>query len=539
MFNNRQRFIPLVVAIAVFTTVFLFLVKVLPGIQTVEIDIEGDHPDLLRLFHANSLRFREEAAAPPVSMSRQRTPIKISLNSSFSNFLRIDIGEQKGTVKIYQLKVASYFSGPLLLGPKEIGSLFTTSPDAALQVFADHVAVGISGNDPYLMSKTRLFKPLYGQAAAVALLIAVVVALLAFAGQGRSGQDLPAAQPPSPDLDPPDRLEVLDGLRGLAALMVIADHTWGWFRGVGASGVWIFFALSGFLLARPFINAPRLVLSLAYLAHYLRRRFLRILPMYYTYIFVVYLISGRFNLGFVHALFVEGDGHLWAIPQEMLFYLLWPLAVFLIVLPLWRFPKLTLLALFLVMAAWNRLVTIDAIWLLGMDHVRLPLFFGVFLAGVFFSFLYFPSRGAAGADAPGFKFSGTFASALGLAIVLFFLLFSTGHIFGTRVVYSQKYFGYYGFLAGFLIYCVVHAEGKILHKTLTLAPLRELGIVGLSLYLVHPLVKRVVDGFFILYFDYKLQTLPLFLATLAGSYLLARYTYNHIERPGFQEKLGP
>lgn len=536
MFNNRQRFISLVVAIAVFSTVFLFLVKVLPGIQTLEIDIESDHHDLLRVFHANSLRFREEAAAPPVSMTLQRSSVKILLNSSFSNFLRIDTGEHKGTAKIYQLKVASYFSTPLLLGPKEIGTLFTTSPDASLQVFADHVAVNSSGNDPYLMSKKRLFKPPYGQATAVALIFAVVMAFLVVAGQTRTGQHLGAAQPPPPGLDHPDRLEALDGLRGLAALMVIADHTWGWFRGVGASGVWIFFALSGFLLARPFIDTPRLVLSLAYLARYLRRRFLRILPMYYTYIFVVYLISGRFNLAFIHALFVEGDGHLWAIPQEVLFYLLWPLAVFLIVLPLRRFPKLTMLALFLVMAAWNRLVTLDVIWLLGMDHVRLPLFFGVFLAGVFFSFLYFSGRAPDGADAPGLKVSGTLASALGLAIILFFLLFSTGHIFGTRVVYSQKYFGYYGFLAGCLIYCIVHARGKILHRMLTLAPLRELGIVGLSLYLVHPLVKKILDGFFILYFDYKLKNLPLFLATLAGSYLLARYTYNHIERPGFQEK---
>ncbi len=68
---------------------------------------------MVRIPIHNSLRFREEAAAPPVPMTRQRSSVKITLNSSSSNFLSIDTGEQKGTAKIYQLKVASYFSAPL------------------------------------------------------------------------------------------------------------------------------------------------------------------------------------------------------------------------------------------------------------------------------------------------------------------------------------------------------------------------------------------------------------------------------------------
>jgi peptidoglycan/LPS O-acetylase OafA/YrhL len=260
--------------------------------------------------------------------------------------------------------------------------------------------------------------------------------------------------------------------------------------------------------------------------------------MYYTYIFVVYIISGRLNLAFIHALFLEGDGHLWAIPQEIVFYLLWPWVVFLIVMPLRRFPKITMLALLLAVAAWNRFVTIDTIWLLGMDHVKLPLFFGVFLTGAFFSFLYSFYLASVAADSPVHRLACSLASPLGLIIILFFLLFSTGHIIDQKIVYSQQYVGYYGFLAGFLIFCIVLAKGKILDKVLTLAPLRELGVVGLSLYLVHPLVKKIVDGFSTLYFDYKLKNFSLFLATLVCSYALARYTYIHIERPGFQEKPG-
>jgi peptidoglycan/LPS O-acetylase OafA/YrhL len=65
---------------------------------------------------------------------------------------------------------------------------------------------------------------------------------------------------------------------------------------------------------------------------------------------------------------------------------------------------------------------------------------------------------------------------------------------------------------------------------------KELGKVGLSLYLVHPLVKSVIDNFSTMYLGGKMKNLPLFLATLALSYLLAHYTFRHIEQPGFLER---
>jgi peptidoglycan/LPS O-acetylase OafA/YrhL len=71
---------------------------------------------------------------------------------------------------------------------------------------------------------------------------------------------------------------------------------------------------------------------------------------------------------------------------------------------------------------------------------------------------------------------------------------------------------------------------------LTLAPLRALGIVGLSLYLVHPFIKNILQGICVSFFGFKLINFSLFLATLFCSYLLAAYTFAHIERPGFLEK---
>lgn len=535
MRSKIQRYFPLVAALAVFCTTFYFLFRILPGIQGLEIDIESDHPDNLQVFYSNNGTFLPDKASRAFPIKGKRSTIKIPFAGIFSTFLRIDTGDHKGTVKIYQVKIYSYFHASLVFGPKEIGELFVPGPDASIQVFPDHVQVVASGIDPYLRGKTRIFPTMHWKASLIALLSAFVVGLILF-GQlkGEANQKALAGIPArSPQ---PERFDALDGLRGIAAIMVITDHTCSWFKGLGASGVWIFFALSGFLLARPFIGNAHAVLSFTSMSGYCKRRFMRIVPMYYAFIFVTYVLTGRFNLAFLHGLFLEGDGHLWALPQEVLFYLLWPVVVLILVLPLRNYPKTTILGLLLSMAAWNQFITIETIWLLGMDHIKLPLFFGIFLGGTFFSFLY---SYCSPAECRGNRFNNLacyLASPLGFIILIFFLLLSTGNIFNQKIVYSQLYFGYYGFLAGLLIFCILYAKGRLLDKFLTMAPLRELGTVGLSLYLLHPMVKSLIESFLNMYFDYKLSNFSTLLATLGCTYLLARYTFNHIEQPGFQEK---
>jgi len=535
MDTKAKRFVPFFAALTAFCVIFFLLIRTLPGIQSVEIDISSDQPDLLRVFYSHSGKFSGGAVSEPVLISEQRSKVKVLLTGSYAGFLRIDTTEQTGRVKIYQLKVVSYFHSPLLLGPNEIGQAFTAGPDASMQVFADHVQVIAKGKDPYLFGKTRLLLPMYWQSCLVALVVALLVGITMPRPRRQVADHLSPAEIPA-SLPPPERLNALDGLRGLAAMMVIADHTCPWFKGVGASGVWIFFALSGFLLARPFIINPQIVLSFADLSGYFRRRLIRILPMYYTLIFAVYVVSGRFSLAFMHGIFLEGDGYLWALPQEVLFYLLWPCVVFFLVLPLKRYPKITLVALLLAMVVWNLLVGREVIWLLGMDYIRLPLFFGVFLAGVFFSFLHSYCTNTARSASRLNEVARRCASPVGFAIILLFILLSTGNIIDQKIVYSQKFFSYYGFLAGLLVLCALYAKGRALDKFLTLAPLRELGTVALSLYLVHPLVKNAIDGILVSYFGGKLTNIPLFLATLGSSYILARYTFAHIEQPGFMGK---
>jgi len=102
-----------------------------------------------------------------------------------------------------------------------------------------------------------------------------------------------------------NRIPELDGLRGIAVLMVIAYHylapfratATGWFRGVllasqvGWLGVNLFFVLSGYLIASILIakrDAP------AFFRTFYIRRFCRILPLYVPLVIGMYFLHQAF-----------------------------------------------------------------------------------------------------------------------------------------------------------------------------------------------------------------------------------------------------
>ncbi len=123
-------------------------------------------------------------------------------------------------------------------------------------------------------------------------------------------------------------LAALDGIRGLAVLLVLASHTGAFhLRGHGGVGVWLFFALSAFLLTMPFAARPERAASWPHLRHYFARRLRRIGPAYYLFLAVEFAFVGDPDLPVIlrHAVFLQGDSILWTIPQEVLFYLALPL----------------------------------------------------------------------------------------------------------------------------------------------------------------------------------------------------------------------
>jgi peptidoglycan/LPS O-acetylase OafA/YrhL len=148
------------------------------------------------------------------------------------------------------------------------------------------------------------------------------------------------------------RVPGLDGLRGLAILMVCAFHaswTTGWPKAwtpvarSGDVGVDLFLAVSGFLITLLLVRSQRVTGKVNLPAFYWRRTW-RIFPAYICYLLVICVLHYR---SVTHidpeewlavltctTNFLPNPhwtiGHFWSLSMEEQFYLLWPLALALV-----------------------------------------------------------------------------------------------------------------------------------------------------------------------------------------------------------------
>ncbi|MBD0299632.1 MAG: acyltransferase, partial [Nitrososphaera sp.] len=165
----------------------------------------------------------------------------------------------------------------------------------------------------------------------------------------------------------------LDVLRGIAILLVVAYHNFGYFPYLrfGWLGVDLFFVLSGFLITDILLTSKQ---DRNYFRNFYARRFLRIFPLYYLTLILFYAASpflfSQQGAGSVYAYYHQNQfwywllgqnwliadkgigpvpylGHFWSLAVEEQFYLIWPFVVFLIK----NLKKLRHLILFLILLA--------------------------------------------------------------------------------------------------------------------------------------------------------------------------------------------
>ncbi|HEX3097366.1 MAG TPA: acyltransferase [Usitatibacter sp.] len=188
-------------------------------------------------------------------------------------------------------------------------------------------------------------------------------------------------------------IPVLDGLRGIAVIWVVAFHFVvlregdAWVEALhampaldalvrnGYLGVDLFFLLSGFLLALPWLAHANAGLPPPSAKAFYVRRARRILPAYYVQLVLLFLVALPLLLGrsywrrdlyvylwngVAHGLFLQGtspltsgsmgiNGALWTLPIEVQFYLLLPLVVAFFI----RAPRRALAAAIAISLGWQ------------------------------------------------------------------------------------------------------------------------------------------------------------------------------------------
>jgi peptidoglycan/LPS O-acetylase OafA/YrhL len=300
----------------------------------------------------------------------------------------------------------------------------------------------------------------------------------------------------------------LDGLRGIAILLVIAFHYTGQPFG-GGYGVDLFFVLSGFLITTLLLE-ERSTTGRVSLGNFYLRRARRLFPALAALLccYLVYnAILGRdalstvadYGLYFGNIYFVVGHaadntglGHLWSLAEEEQFYLLWP--CLLLVVARARRPGYWLAALALALVAYR-----FALVLHGADTTRLYRAPDTHSEGlVLGAALAFLRR-------EGFV-AGEWAAKLGLALTI------------PAVIVGNWLIGLPVFELGAVLLVAAAVGDTQLARGLSIRPLVWLGVLSYSLYLWHFPVLWAFNA------NDRL-------VALAVSFVLAWLSYRYIERP--------
>jgi peptidoglycan/LPS O-acetylase OafA/YrhL len=358
----------------------------------------------------------------------------------------------------------------------------------------------------------------------------------------------------------------LDGLRALAFLAVFLFHSG--YLPFGWVGVQFFFVLSGFLITNILLKMKETFAAKDYFYKFYGRRFLRIFPLYYLYLFLMTIVfvflpvkgflstetnemfrkQIGFAFGYVYDFFHASAGfqlnrffsHLWSLSVEEQFYIVWPLLILLV--PRNKFKTLCLVAIGIGPVA--RLVTL----VIYRQHVFPFLLDNPALAVYVLPFSYLDAF-AIGAYISQYEIR---QPRLKLLILLLFIplagmacdYISTGTLSLSSLGYSMPLTNGYKEIWGYsllnclfasITYCA--AKTRLFSRILDTKILQYLGKISYGLYIYHNILIAFIIVLFIkLKWNFPLQTPVILLTTLTCTILVAVASYHIFEKPITQIK---
>lgn len=339
----------------------------------------------------------------------------------------------------------------------------------------------------------------------------------------------------NPADDQPLHIPCLDGLRGLAALMVMAFHFFsrrgspelvGRLAVFGQTGVDLFFVLSGFLITRILLQSRGR--EHFFRAFYMRRA-LRIFPLYFGFLALFFYLLPAMSGTAVPPwqeqiwswLYLQnipqtfssiksaGPSHFWSLAVEEHFYLAWPLIVYF--LPTNKLAKV-LLVIVLVCPLLRFILEINGIGSFYLTPARIDsIAFGALLAVL-------PEYDARLFGVLVINFKWAF-SALALILIPWFLLLSgTSH----ALMQAAKLTLIPAFYCALVGYCIFDKSSTMLTGWLSASPLRWIGSISYGLYVFHPAVLALVRDY-LWQSSLVINSLLYFLLTVIVASLSFRY----------------
>lgn len=310
-----------------------------------------------------------------------------------------------------------------------------------------------------------------------------------------------------PPGSPNNYIPQLDGIRGLAIILVVSFHYFGSFPlfSFGWSGVDLFFVLSGYLITSRLIAMEE---RKNHLFQFYKNRALRIMPIYYATFFAFFigyhLLVSKQNLPgfsfydknwasfvffFQNWSFIEwGDlkenhlQHFWSLAIEEQFYLVWPFI-------LYKFRKNEYFFKAIVSIILSIVITRIFLFLKYSDYMDYPHFYyntfcrmDAFLLG---GILFLYQQKKKEKLLVNYYYGGT--------IILIAVIIFTGYASISNPFISTVGYTLIGLMYAGLIYSATSYSGKFVLTIFNCAWLRFIGKISYGLYIFHWLVLRSLE----------------------------------------------